>query len=305
MHELTGQRVMVTGARGFLGSHLCSGLSALGVEVYGLSRTNPPSGTDAVRWSQGSLEDRSLAGSLLRAVKPDVVFHLAGHVTAAPEAEHVLTTFGSLLVSTVNLLTLAAETGCRRVVLAGSLTEPQSGGDEVVPGSPYAAAKWAGNAYARMFHQLYGTPVVIVRPFMAYGPRQDRRKLIPHVIRSLLQGQAPKLSGGQWRADWVYVSDVIDGFIQAAHRPGVDGRTIDLGTGTLHSIQEIVGQIAGLLNSPLEPLYGSRAERPAEQVRIANVAGATSMLGWTPKTSLAEGLKQTVDWYREELAKPA
>jgi nucleoside-diphosphate-sugar epimerase len=86
----------------------------------------------------------------------------------------VVPAFHSLLGSTLNLLAAVDELGCGRVVLTGSLTEPRSSGDEVVPSSPYAAAKWASTAYARMFHALYGTPVVIVRPFMAYGRARTR-----------------------------------------------------------------------------------------------------------------------------------
>ena len=80
-----------------------------------------------------------------------------------------------------------------------------------------------------MFHELYGTPAVILRPFMAYGPRQHKDKIVPHVILSLLKESVQNLASGKWEADWIYVDDVIDGFVLAASRPGIDGRTIDLG----------------------------------------------------------------------------
>lgn len=292
---------MVTGARGFLGAHLCRRLSESGAEVYGLSRMEQEGGADPIRWEQGSLEDFDKANALLHAIKPDVVYHLAGHVTAAPNMEHVLPTFHSLLVSTVNLLTLATQIGCRRVVLIGSLTEPRAGRLDQAPGSPYAAAKWAGSAYARMFKELYQTPVVIVRPFMVYGPGQDQRKLIPYVATSLLQGEAPKLSSGQWKADWVYVSDVIDGLIEAGQRPGIEGGTIELGSGTLVSVQDLVRQIVELLGSSVQPLFGSLADRPLEEVHAADVNAAYSTLGWKPTTSLKEGLKETLNWYEKHL----
>ncbi len=301
MDQLSGQKVMVTGARGFLGSHLCRRLCEMGAEVYGVSRTLHQSSKDDIRWREGNLEDFRTASTLLHEIEPDVVFHLAGHVTAAPDLEHVIPTFHSLLVSTVNLLTLATQIGCRRVVLTGSLTEPQPGHADRAPGSPYAAAKWAGNAYARMFKELYQTPVVIVRPFMVYGPRQDQRKLIPYVACSLLQGQAPELSSGQWQADWVYVGDVIDGFVTAGYRPGIEGGTIELGSGVLVSVRDLVGQIVELLGSSVKPLFGSLTDRPLEQVHVADIAYAYSRLGWKPKTSLTEGLKQTLDWYEKQL----
>jgi len=116
-------------------------------------------------------------------------------------------------VSTVNLLTVAANIGCRRIVLLASLEEPEPGHTDAAPASPYAAAKWTSGTYGRMFHKLYQTPVVLVRPFMTHGPRQDVRKIIP-LLPSPLQDQAPKLASGQRQVDWIYVDDVIEGLWQ-------------------------------------------------------------------------------------------
>jgi UDP-glucose 4-epimerase len=172
-----GEKVLVTGGRGFLGSHLCRRLLNCGVEVHATSRHPQSQQHTQVKWWQADLEDISAVRDLLATTKPDVIYHLAGSVGASPSLELVLPTFHSLLLSTVNLLTAVAETGCRRVILTGSLTEPQIGKSEPIPGSPYAASKWAANAYGRMFHELFATPCVIVRPFMTYGPGQDPRKI--------------------------------------------------------------------------------------------------------------------------------
>ncbi len=144
----------------------------------------------------------------------------------------ILPTFHSNLASTVNLLTMAAETGCRRVVLTGSLAEPDPKNGELFPSAPYAAAKWASSGYARMFHALYQFPVVIARVFMVYGPaQQDLTKLIPYVTLSLLRGETPKITSGDRLVDWVYVSDVVEGFVALGQAPGIDGETLDLGSG--------------------------------------------------------------------------
>jgi nucleoside-diphosphate-sugar epimerase len=187
------------------------------------------------------------------------------------------------------------------VVVTGSLTEPGSDARDVVPSSPYAAAKWASSAYARMFHALYGTPVVILRPFMAYGPRQNPAKLIPHVISSLLRGTAPKLASGRWMADWIYVDDVIEGFALAARRPGIDGATIDLGSGVLTSTRDVVEKLVARIASPVAPQFGAVPDRPDEQVRRADVDAAKAVLGWQPRTPLDEGLDRTIAWYRSQL----
>ena len=293
-----GEKVLVTGGRGFLGSHLCRRLLNCGVELHATSRHPQSEQNTQVKWWQADLEDISFVRDLLRKIKPDVIYHLAGSVGASPSLELVLPTFHSLLLSTVNLLTAVAETGCRRLILTGSLTEPHVAKSEQVPGSPYAASKWAANAYGRMFYELFSTPCVIVRPFMTYGPGQDPRKIIPAVILSFLKGEAPRLSSGRWEADWVYVDDVTEGFLKVAVAPQIDGATIDLGSGQLVSVQTIVDQLTGIVGNGLKPLFGALPDRPLEQVRVADIVDAHAKLGWKASTSLDNGLKQTVDWYR-------
>src|SRR5262249_37442274 len=150
------------------------------------------------------------------AVKPDIVFHLAGAVGASPILELVLPTYHSLLTSTINVLIAAKEFGCGRVVLTASFTSPEPGANEPTPQSPYGAAKWASVGYGRMFHSLFQVPVVILSPFMTYGPGQAANKLIPSTISALLRGVPPKLASGRVSFDWVYVADVIEGFISTA-----------------------------------------------------------------------------------------
>jgi nucleoside-diphosphate-sugar epimerase len=253
---------------------------------------------DGIKWLQADLADLSVARQLISTVRPDLIFHLAGAVGAGPQLELVLPTYQSLLCSSVNLLLVSAALRCRRIILTGSLTEPSPETLQPVPSSPYAAAKWASGAYARMFHSLYGVPVVIARPFMTYGPGQAPTKIVPSVIRSLLAGEAPKLSSGRFRADWIYVSDVIDGLIKAATVPGIEGETFDLGTGTLHSVRAIVERIVSIMNSTVEPRFGVLPDRPDEREWAADLAH-TAKIGWAPMTSLEEGLRRTVDWYRD------
>src|SRR5262245_20149969 len=300
-HSIQNMKILVTGASGFLGARLCARLLEGGAEIHATSRARRVSDHANLHWLQCDLAKSTVVKDLLAAIRPDVIFHLAGHVTAAPHANLVLPTFHSLLASTVNILATASTIGCRRVVVTGSLTEPEPGCVEVVPSSPYAAAKWAGTAYARMFHQLYCTPVVIVRPFMTYGPGQHREKIIPHTICSLLLGNPPKLASGEWRADWIYVEDVIDGFLSAACRSGVDGCTIDLGSGALTSTREVVVRLSELINPKLALLFGSVPDRPAERVRVADTHYAKEKLGWEPRTSLDRGLEQTIRWYQGQL----
>jgi nucleoside-diphosphate-sugar epimerase len=299
--QLADRKVVVTGAGGFIGVHLCRALLGCGAEVHGISRRAQVGSGDDTHWWQGDLADTPCIWKLIAAIQPDIIFHLAGHVAGSRDLRLVWPTFESNLVSTVNLLTIASEIGCQRIILAGSLEEPESDRGETVPCSPYAAAKGASSSYARMFHALYQTPVVMARLFMVYGPgQQDVSKLIPYVTLSLLNKQPPKLGSGERQIDWVYVDDVVAGLITAAQTPNIEGRTLDLGSGTLVSIRAIVQQLADHIDPHVELLWGAFPDRPMEQTRVANVSRTHEMTGWNPKTSLATGLERTVDWYRKQ-----
>ncbi|HET9986328.1 MAG TPA: NAD(P)-dependent oxidoreductase [Longimicrobiales bacterium] len=294
---LAGRRILVTGASGFLGSHLCGRLVESGGEVYAVSRRERSGSTDSLRWCRAGLEEIDAVRRLLREVRPDLIYHFAGHVSAAPASTAVLPTFYSLLASTVNLLAAAIEIGCIRFVLPGSMTEPEPGRTDEAPSSPYVAAKWAATAYGRMFHALYGTPVVIVRPAITFGPGQPEEKLIPYVIRSLSSGTPPRLTAGRLGADWTYIDDMSDALLMAGYAEGLEGQTIDLGTGTLVSVRQIVTQLVELIDPTVEPDFGAVPDRPGERVRAADVRIAREKMGWRATTPLHDGLRRTVEWY--------
>jgi nucleoside-diphosphate-sugar epimerase len=199
----------------------------------------------------------------------------------------------------VNLLTVATEQGCRRVVLVGSLEEPAGSALEVRPASPYGAAKLGVAAYGRMFHQLFGTPVVILRTYMTYGPGQPEWKVIPSVIGALLRGEVPELSSGIRRLDWIYIDDVTEGFLRSGYTAGLEGATLEIGSGSTASIREVVTLLARLLDCHVEPRFGALADRPAQMVRAADPGVTQARLGWQPAISLEEGLRRTVAWHRQ------
>jgi UDP-glucose 4-epimerase len=297
--DLAGRVALVSGAAGFIGSNLSRALLSKGARVHGAGRRSASGLGADVEYSAVDLTDDAAAGELMRAVKPDYVFHLASHVWGAPDLKHVLPTFRSNLQTTVNLLTAATEVGCERMVVTGSLVEPEAA-TERIPSSPYAAAKWASSDYSRMFHALYRLPVVIARVFMVYGPaQQDETKLVPYTIRSLARGEAPEITSGRRQIDWVYVDDVVDGLIALALAPDVEGDTVDLGSGSLITTAELVEMICSLMKSAVRPRFGALADRPLEPVRVARVADTTALTGWTPRVSLEQGLARTIDWYAD------
>lgn len=293
----TNRKVLVTGGSGFLGSHLCQRLYHLGAEVHATSRTYRPARHSGQIWWHSDLTALEEVRALLSKHRPEVIFHLAGSVGASPDRELVLPTFQSLLLTTVNLLIAGTELGCRRIILAGSLTEPKSQDLHPTPSSPYAAAKWAASGYGRMFHSLYGTPSVVLIPFMTFGPGQDPRKLIPSVILSLLRGEVPRMTSGRWEADWVYVDDVIQAFLVAGEAPNVEGKTLDIGSGLTNSVRTIVDLLVQQMGGHMKPAYGVLPDRPMEPIRVADVRHTRQELGWECSTSLEKGLRQTIDWY--------
>src|SRR5262249_9209824 len=155
---------------------------------HGISRKPQTFDKGSLRWWQGDLANFDVVRSLLMEIKPDLIFHLTTHGQGAPGLEHVLPTLRNDVLATINVLTAAAELKLRRLVVTASLEEPETSDSEIIPSSPYAAAKWTSSTYARMFHRLYGTPIVLTRIFMTYGPGQSMHKLIPYVIRCLLTG---------------------------------------------------------------------------------------------------------------------
>lgn len=292
------ETALVTGGAGFLGSHLVQRLLDDGWEVHATSRSDRGSSSDRLVFHRADLADYDAAKRILRATRPDVVFHLAGSVGAAPDQSLVLETYQSHVTSTLNLLTLADDFDLRRIVLTGSLLEPTGTMDQAIPSSPYAAAKVTTTLYARMFYRLYRTPVVVVRPFMTFGPGQHPQKLLPYVINSLVDGVSPKLSSGGWRSDWIYVSDVIDGMLAAVETTGAEGADIDLGRGELKSSREIVSAVHGLMHSTVPLQFGGIEDRPSAPERIANISIPRELLGWAPRVSLEDGLRQTIEWYQ-------
>jgi UDP-glucose 4-epimerase len=294
---LRGAVILVTGGAGFIGSALCARLEQAGAEVHSVSRreSGPPAAKH--HW-RVDLSDETAALEIVRCVKPEYVFHLASHVMGAPDLKHVLPAFHSNLQTTVNLLWALAQVGCRRVITTGSLVEPDHGMERSVPNSPYAAAKWASADYARMFHALYGLSVAVARVFMVYGPgQQDGTKLIPYTIGCLQRKEAPRITSGAHRIDWIFVSDVIEGFLRLA-AADIGGKTVDLGSGSAITIRALVDTVCELMQTSLRPQYGALSDRPLEPKRIAHVADSNSMIGWQPRVTLREGLQRTIDWYQ-------
>ena len=299
--DWSGTRCLVTGAAGFIGSALCAALQRRGASVCGAGRRAPdvPGLEVSAACDVGELDQ---VRDLFRQVKPDVVFNCASKVTGARDLEVVHPTMRDNLLGAVHVLLAAAEEGGAHVVSFGSLQEPDDlSGSEIAP-SPYAAAKLAASAYGRMFAELYDLPVSVARLYMVYGPGQrDYTKVVPYVLKRLLSGEPARMSSGSQPFDWIFIDDAVDAVLALAASDERTGRRVDLGTGTLTTVRDIVSGIAHRLD--LEHLleFGAIPDRRLEPVRKADIETTAGAIGWRPAVAVDEGLDRTVAWYREKL----
>jgi nucleoside-diphosphate-sugar epimerase len=300
--DVSGRRALVTGATGFIGRRLVERLLDEGADVHAATRGAPPAGDGRVAWHRIDLTDEAAVRALVERTRPELVFHLASLVNGSPDVSLVVPTLRGNLLSTVNLLLATEAVRPERFVLAGTMMEPKAGEPTDAANSPYAVAKWAASGYGRLFHALYGLPVVTIRVHMVYGPGQvEPHKLMAHVALSTLRGEPAEVSSGAWEIDWIYLDDIVAAFMAAATAPGAAGATVDGGTGRLTSLREVVARLAAALDPDVLPDFGAREDRPLEFPRRADPA-TWAAIGWRPEVPLEEGLARTEAWFREQLA---
>ena len=290
------KKVIVTGATGFIGSHLCNVLHNLGAEVSGIDlNTKSLWNSSKIKLFDIDLQDLNDTSLLINKIRPEIIFHLAGLVDTRQEKDAILPTLKNNLVVTVNILLALEGIEISRIILAGSSEIP---GMNESPNSPYSASKLAMISYADMFNELFKLPIVVAKPHLIYGPGQASSKLIPYIINSYLQNQPPKLSSGKRICDMVYIKDVIRGLLFMSREPNAIGKKLDLGSGKGISIREIALLISTLMKCDIDPIFGSVPDRVGDFPQIANIELSREILGWEPKWTQVKGLEETIDWYK-------
>lgn len=319
MDELRSRRVLVTGATGFIGSHLTRRLVELGADVHALTSTVSsvyPTRLvdlrDRITIHEGNLCDRSAMDAVVSSSRPSHVFHLGAYTHVGKSWSRVDECIQANVQGTVNLLqSLAERGGYERFVYTGTseiygdIEVPFSEGAKVNPVSPYSVSKYAGERYCRMFHDGHGWPIVMLRPFNAYGPAQSPDRIIPEIIVRALRGGHLKMTQGRQTREFNFVEDLADGFVRAAIAEGVEGEIFNLGCGEEVSMRDLATTILDLMGNPIEADFGALPDRPTEIWRMyCDNTKARDRLGWVPRHSLAEGLERTIEWYREEIGRP-
>lgn len=322
-HPLAGRRVLVTGADGFIGSHLAERLVEVGAEVrafclytsqgtWGWLDDAPASVRDRLDVRLGDIRDARFVEASCEGV--EVVFHLAALI-AIPYSYQAPESFVDTNVrGTLNLLEAARRAGVRRFVHTSTsevygtpATLPIRETHPLKAQSPYAATKVAADQLALSYHLSFGVPVVVLRPFNTFGPRQSTRAVLPAILTQLLAGKREiDLGRLDTRRDLTYVSDTVEGFLAAGARDGIDGETVQLGTGVAASIGELFEMACRVTGAQARPRTDPRRLRPdASEVLVlqSDPSYAAERLGWRPRVSLEEGLARTAEWLRGHLGR--
>jgi NAD dependent epimerase/dehydratase len=321
MAAWTGRSVLVTGACGFIGSHLTERLVAAGATVRAFAHYNalgqrgwldrlPGDARRAIEVCAGDIRDADSLRPALAGV--DTVFHLAALIAIpysyVSPAGYVATNVGG----TLNVLQAARDAGVRRVVHTS--TSEVYGTAQYVPiderhplsaQSPYAASKIGADQLALSFHASFGLPVAIVRPFNTYGPRQSSRAVVPAIITQLLASTAGEVRIGALHPtrDLMYVTDTAEAFMAAALCDEAVGGVTNFGTGVEISIADLLERIGRLAGRPtIATVSAERVRPPASEVErlCADAGRARALMGWRPAIDLETGLARTIAWFREQ-----
>lgn len=316
---LHGAQVLVTGAGGFIGSHLCERLTTDGCKVRAIVRYKSDSSWGWLDKSglkgdmeiiQGDIADRDSICNAMQGC--EIVFHLAALISIPYSYQAPLSYVKTNVEGTLNILTAARDLGVKRIIHTS--TSEVYGTPETVPiteahplkgQSPYSATKIAADKLSESFYYTFGLPVTIVRPFNTYGPRQSSRAVLPTILMQLLSGAKEiRLGALHPRRDMTFVTDTVNGFIKAAQSDGAIGKTVQLGTGRDISIGELARLSMDITGIDAEITCEDQRLRPPQsevERLLSRNDFAKESICWSPQVSLEYGIRQTAAWLEENM----
>jgi dTDP-glucose 4,6-dehydratase len=314
------KKVLITGAGGFIGSHLAEHLVLSGASVRAFVRYNSRGDSGLLRHLPAHIRSQLeiVAGDLRdpQAIQQaisgcQIVFHLGALISIPYSYLHPYEVAETNLIGTLNVLLACREKQVERLVHTSTSevygTAQQVPINETHPlhgQSPYSASKIGADKLAESFYCTYGLPVVTLRPFNTYGPRQSARAVIPAIITQALGNESIHLGNLEATRDFTYIDDTVSGFLKAAEAPGVEGKSVNLGTGVEIKIGDLAQQVLKKVGCNLDILVDPVRLRPAgsEVFRlISDNSLAQKVLGWRPETDLDQGLDKTISWIKDHL----
>lgn len=312
MKSLKSKIILVTGAAGFIGSHLTRRLLEEGAEVHILLRKD----TDQFRIQDfledltiwyGDLKDFQRICSCIRGSRPQIIFHLAALRNVKRDPELIEPMIDINIKGTLNLLrgVIKENITLEFFINTGSSEEygngpvPFSEDQKEIPVSPYSASKVATTYFCQMVYRSMGLPIVTLRPFIVYGPNQDTDMFIPSLIQHCLEGKDFPMTEGDQTREFTYIDDVIEAYLLTAQCPQAAGEVINIGNGIECTIRDVAEKIVRMMGNPIKLLAGALPKRQGETDHFfCNNEKARKLLGWSPKIDINEGLKRTIEWYK-------
>lgn len=317
MQGFVGKKVLVTGAGGFIGSHLVEQLVKIGANVRAFIRYNSKNSWGSIEHLPkdiksnievvlGDLRDPE---SVRRAVKgTSVIFHLGASIAVQYSFINPRDFIETNVVGTLNVLNAAKEYNIERIVHTSSsevygtaIYVPIDEKHPLQAQSPYSASKIAADKLAESFYLSYGLPVATLRPFNTFGPRQSARAVISTIILQLLNSEKVRIGSTTPVRDFTFVEDTVNGFIKIGEKEDAVGQVINIGTGYGVSVGELINKIASIIGKEPELEVEPERVRPNKsevEVLIADYSKAKQVLDWEPKVTFDDGLNRTIDWFR-------
>ena len=315
-----GKKILVTGAGGFIGSHLTERLVELGAQVRAFVRYNSRNDWGLIEWLPvdilnelevvaGDLKD---PGAVRNAVKDtEIVFHLGSLIAIPYSYINPGDVVQTNIIGSLNILNASKEYGVEKVihtstseVYGTALYVPIDEKHPLQAQSPYAASKIGADKLAESFHLSYNLPVAIIRPFNTYGPRQSARAVIPTIITQALSKGEVRLGATHPTRDFTYIEDTVDGFIKIAESHRSIGEVINIGSGKEILIGDLADKIVLLTGRDIEIVSDATRIRPEKSEvnrLLADNSKAKELLQWEPIISMDEGLRRTIEWISEHI----
>ncbi|OIO73599.1 MAG: NAD-dependent dehydratase [Elusimicrobia bacterium CG1_02_37_114] len=318
--NLKNKRVLVTGADGFIGSHLVEKLIPQVSKVRAFIKYNIFNDIGNLKYIDkkalknveiifGDIQEQETVRAIIRNI--DIVFNLAALISIPYSYQHPQETIMVNTIGTLNVLTTCKSENVERIiqtstseVYGSALYVPIDEKHPLQGQSPYSASKIAADKIAESFYKSYGMKVSIIRPFNTYGPRQSERAVIPTIITQVLTKDKLILGSTSATRDFNYVEDTAEGFIKIAKSSKSIGEVINIGSGREVSIGELAKKIMKLCNREVKIVYDKKRFRPKKSEvhrLLADNRKAKKLIGWKPQFSLEEGLKKTIDWIKNNL----
>lgn len=305
--------ILVTGGAGFIASHVVDAYIENGhdvVVVDNLSSGTKENINEKADFIEADITDASTMMSIISDFHPDVINHHAAHIQVGYSVENPQFDATTNVLGVLNIMQAAKENGVQKVIMAstggamyGNKPVPFTEDMKAEPLSPYGVSKRAGELYLNYYHEQYGIPYTVLRYSNVYGPRQNphgESGVIAIFSEMISLGKHPIINGdGSHTRDYVYISDVVEANLRALDSSFVG--ELNIGTNTEISTNEVFQKVVAEFGVPIEERHGP--ERPGEQVRSSlSYAKAEDVLGWTPQVSFDEGVKMTIDWYKEKVS---